>query len=420
MLGLTRQRGQSGMNDVTAPKEDSLPEYRYDRSKQIAVLKVLYLLAVTMVTFIVPTISARSASWFVVVGLFAGQVTALLLTRIPVSDILTQTWRLKWLFVLLVGGYTLLPPENPASGDALLLWHPLGSTWRISINLTGLEQAALMSFQILTVLLASFLVRATGTGRDLIVGLEAFRLPALFVHALDNTLELLGGARRQRGATGSRPDRPGFFGVLRLIMHSDFAFFARTIRAKIETAAHLLAQSGAQPLNPRLAHDVVVITGITLCMASLKMLKVLPGVPFAPGHKMVLIFPLYVIASRLTYSRWGATAAGSIMGVIGLLQGDGRFGLLEVLKHIAPGLVIDLCHPLARRLPPWALWYFILGTPRRRRPHCHRVRPHPAARCARRTIHFPGCETASESPRGIPQWVRNSVPPESPRRLRRC
>jgi len=47
------------------------------------------------------------------------------------------------------------------------------------------------------------------------------------------------------------------------------------------------------------------------------------GVPFASGHKGVLLIPLYILASRLTYSRWGGTAAGAIMGVIGFLQGDG-------------------------------------------------------------------------------------------------
>jgi hypothetical protein len=91
------------------------------------------------------------------------------------------------------------------------------------------------------------------------------------------------------------------------------------------------------------------------------MLKVLPGVPFAPGYKTVLLFPLYVLAARLTYSRWGATAAGSIMGVISFLQGDGRFGVLEILKHVAPGIVIDIGEPLARRLPSWALGYCVLG-----------------------------------------------------------
>src|SRR5215468_8772497 len=100
---------------------------------------------------------------------------------------------------------------------------------------------------------------------------------------------------------------------------------------------------------------------IALAMASLKMVKLLPGVPFASGHKVLLLFPLYVLASRLPHSRWGGTAAGSIMGVISFLQGDGRFGVLEILKHVAPGLVIDLAGPLVRRMPAWSLGYCFLG-----------------------------------------------------------
>jgi hypothetical protein len=49
------------------------------------------------------------------------------------------------------------------------------------------------------------------------------------------------------------------------------------------------------------------------------------------------------------------------MGVIGFLQGDGRFGILEILKHVAPGLVIDLLLPLVRGLPAWSLGYCFLG-----------------------------------------------------------
>src|SRR5262249_10076904 len=42
-------------------------------------------------------------------------------------------------------------------------------------------------------------------------------------------------------------------------------------------------------------------------------------------------------------------------------QGDGRFGVLEIFKHVAPGLVIDIGEPLVRRWPPWALGYCVLG-----------------------------------------------------------
>jgi len=96
-------------------------------------------------------------------------------------------------------------------------------------------------------------------------------------------------------------------------------------------------------------------------MVTLKMLKFLPGIPIASGHKTLLFFPLLMLAARMTYTRWGGTTAGAAMGVIGFLQGDGRFGLLDVPKHIVSGIVIDLSMPIVRRLPERAWVYCSIG-----------------------------------------------------------
>jgi len=335
----------------------------HQKNVKIAVLKVSYLLAVTVVVFAMPALSlTRPVRWFVIPTLLGIEVITLLVCRVGLRDTLRSASRLKWLFVFLLGMYALLPSGSPSENDVLLDWHVPGLGWSVPINLSGLEQAGLMCLQIVTVLLASAVVRLTGTCRDLVDGLHAFRLPPLFVHALDRTVELLAGTRGGGGGRGrNRAPRAGLFALAKQLLHGDVSTFAETIRTNIARAE---SQSGTA-VDPRtgsqLAHDAAVVAGIALCMASLKMLKILPGLPFASGYKTFLLFPLYVLAARLTHSRWGATAAGSIMGVIGFLQGDGRFGPLEILKHIAPGLVIDLGEPLVRRLPPWALGYCALG-----------------------------------------------------------
>jgi hypothetical protein len=210
----------------------------------------------------------------------------------------------------------------------------------------------------------------TGSGPDLVDGLCAFGLPRLFVHSFDRTLHLLGGLRRrdadQGGSTGAGAPRAaaashGFFAVLGRLVRGDVGFFIQAIREGLDRARVQVAGDGGGRLDPRLAHDVAVITGVALVMVSLKMVKLLPGVPFAPGIKTLLFFPLYVLAAHLTRSRWGGTTAGAIMGVIGFLQGDGRYGVLEILKHLTPGLVIDLSMPVVRRLPQSALVYCLLG-----------------------------------------------------------
>ena len=334
------------------------------RRNRIAVPKVLYLLVVTGIAFTAPAFSwTQDAQWFVVPALMAIQIIALLICRIKPGEIAYPIWRLKWLFLFLIAAYALLPAEAPS--DARVAWPLPGVDWRLSINLTGLDHAGLMCLQIIAVVLASALVRLTGTGRDLVDGLQSFRLPPLFVYSLDRTLELLaGGHRPGSGGGGGRRNRSaegGFLAVLKRVLRGDIGFFVESIRGNMRDAAERADRQADRHFSAELAHDVAVITGIALAMASLKLVKLLPGVPFAPGHKVLFLFPLYVLAARLTHSRWGGTVAGSIMGVIAFLQGDGRFGVLEILKHVTPGLVIDLADPFVRRLPAWALGYSILG-----------------------------------------------------------
>lgn len=186
---------------------------QYDQRSRAAVLKVSYLLGATAVTFVLPALSAtHSLRWFLVSVLLAIQVLALLICRVPTSQVLRPVWRLKWLFLFLIGSYTLLPPEHPAA-DLVLHWRVQGLGWVFPFNLTGLDRAAVMCLQILTVLLTSAVVRLTGSQDDLVHGLQRLRLPDLFVHSLDRTLSLLSGSdersrRKAREVGGGRNTGP--------------------------------------------------------------------------------------------------------------------------------------------------------------------------------------------------------------------
>lgn len=328
----------------------------------LAVLKVVYLLAVTTAVFALPRAGLfRAWRWHIVLGIAALQVVTLLLCRVRAAEILRATTRLKWLFAFLFLCYGLLPGDP---GATLYEWRLPITGWTLSLNVSGLAVAALMSLQIVSVILASAVVRLTSRGTDLADGLARLGLPRLFVHALDQTFGLLGGLpqpgqRKEGRGAGGRSG--GFLPTLRKLLRGDAGFLIQAVRNSLERARAEGIRRADGRLDQRLAHDVAVVSGIALVMASLKLVKFLPGVPFAPGIKGVVLLPLYVLASQRTWSRWGGTAAGAIMGVIGFLQGDGRYGVLDVLQHVAPGLVIDLAMPLVRRLPSSAFLYCALG-----------------------------------------------------------
>src|SRR6266699_4917999 len=88
-----------------------------------SVLKVAYLLTVTAAAFMVPAVATMwLARWFVIPALLALQVVILLTCRFPITEIARPVWRLKWLFLFLIGCYVLLPAESPGAGDLVLPW----------------------------------------------------------------------------------------------------------------------------------------------------------------------------------------------------------------------------------------------------------------------------------------------------------
>ncbi|MFO0672308.1 MAG: hypothetical protein U0235_22230 [Polyangiaceae bacterium] len=109
---------------------------------------------------------------------------------------------------------------------------------------------------------------------------------------------------------------------------------------------------------------MAVVAGLALTMLGIKALKILPSVPFAPGHKLVLLTPLYIAAALMTRSRVGAGLTGLVMGVCAFLMGDGKYGIFEILKHVTPGLVCDAIVPLVTRggrAPGRLAWSFVGG-----------------------------------------------------------
>jgi hypothetical protein len=324
--------------------------------------KVLYLVAVTAGTLTLP----QPLRAYAVAALLMLQVVLLALLAVPFRELVRMTTRLKFLFLFLIGCYLLLPAPP---GDQVAEWTLPWFDWTLSLNLTGLATAVLMCGQILTVILASAVIRLSGSETDLVDGLHKLRCPRLLVYSIDNTLALLAGQPGIEKRKGSRPAgspvaaRPGYLTIVRRLVRGDAAFLIQAIQSDIDQASQRSRRimTSADRADGRLVHDVSIVSGIALLMMSMKMLKVLPGIPLAAGHKVAILIPLYILAAQLTYSRFGATTAGMIMGLLSYLNGDGRYGIFEILKHVVPGLAIDLLWPLFRRLPRRIWLYSLLG-----------------------------------------------------------
>jgi hypothetical protein len=340
-------------------------------------VRVLYLLAVALGLVLARTPGA--------IAVLAGtQVALWFLAGLSASRLLRQIVRF-WGFALLIVASYALVSDDPAVDRWVRL--PLGA-YAFSLNLGGIADGLLMVARIVLMIISSQIARA-GDPRAIAAGLTSLRVPPLFAVSVDAVLALLGeqgmsgrgrgtGGGRGRGggrnqvAVEGQEDQPSgsFRTAIRRLGQGDVSPLVARLQqhiARVETyaASQVSEKEGRVPVR-----DVAVIAGVSLTMLGIKAVKTLPGLPFAPGHKMVVLLPLYVVAARLTGVRFGATYTGLTMGTVAFLMGDGRYGIFEILKHVTPGLLCDLILPLMLAAPrspgrlAWSLFGSIVGAGR--------------------------------------------------------
>jgi len=306
-------------------------------------LQVLYLLAVGTVAF-------AASQPGVLLGLLALQVALWLYAGLPVGGLLAIFRKLLVFFLFIVVSFAFFAPDP---GDRLLPLPLFG--WTLPVNLSGIVRGLLLSSRIVTVIYASQILQQASDRGTIVRGLRGWFVPAPIAYSLDLVLALLasgepgrgGGRGRRRQAGEGREGRT--LDVLRRVLRGDVGFLVNLMQ---ENVARARGRAEAYGLKPEAVSDLAVVTGLGVLSMTLRFLKVMPGLPVAPGHKGIILLPLYIVAYDLTRSRWGATRLGVVIGVTSFLAGEGKFGIFEIVRHIAPGVFVDVVMPLARLLKP--------------------------------------------------------------------
>jgi len=325
-------------------------------------LRALYLLGVAIGVFLLPAWQLCAAAALAQIALWLG-------LGMGARPLARQLRKLLLLLAVIAAAYALAG-EDPQHDR----WTSVSifGLFDVQVNVTGALVGLAMVLRIVTVVLASHVARA-GDPRALAAGLGRLGLPPSAALALDTVLALLGdsgggggggggGGRHRhrhpdeaRGMDRARDPHPGptrprtFWLSLRRLAHGDVGILVDRLDHQMSRAErHVRAAAPHQAEAGRLTRDVAVVAGLALTMLGIKALKLLPGLPFAPGHKGVLLIPLYIAAGLMTRSRAGATLTGLTMGTVAFLLGDGRYGVFEIAKHVAPGILVDLLLPIMR------------------------------------------------------------------------
>lgn len=274
--------------------------------------------------------------------------------RLPAAMFLDAVRRLGVFIVFVLISYAFFSGEE---GDHIHHLVVLGLA--LPVNVTGIVAGLLMSTRIVTLVLASAVIRHTGDPGDLVRGLRMLHVPLLVGAGLDLVLASLGPQQGGRGRRGrGREDGQGSPRLaLKRMLRGDASVLVEAVERSI---ARTRERAATYPVPRAVANDLAVLGGLAVLGTTLRLLKIFPGLPVAPGHKGVVLIPFYIVANQLTASRWGATQFGGIMGLSSTFLGmSNKLGPFGILRHIVPGLFVDLVVPpllAVVRTPAVWLW----------------------------------------------------------------
>lgn len=310
--------------------------------------KIAYLGAVGLVVFALPAsgplelavwgsgeLHGLTGVWgpAMVLLLLAAQPTLALAARIPRVGFDRAFFKLTPLIAVLVVSSGLNWPQGSGPFDIS------GNGPGISVSPGGALLGLVMGCRIVAMVWAVRLVLASGPPGEILKGLEGLGMPRLAALSLEIALAILGS----EGKVATLDSPKG----TRKRQNGDGWRLVRPLKDCLDLAAQRVAKI-APDLDGHKSEDLVVIAGIATLSQTIRSLRILPGIPFAPGHKSTLLLPLYIVAADRTQMRWGSTVLGSTNGLLALSFGDGQFGPFEFFKFLAPGFAVDTLWPLAK------------------------------------------------------------------------
>lgn len=298
-------------------------------------IKLGYLLAIVVTLF-------GTANWAVIGALLGVQTALWLGSAIGWRPLKRLLKRLIVLFAVIALSYGFV---SVGEGDR---WRDvtLGPV-AFEVNLGGLKIAGLMCLRVLLLVMASAWVQQSGAPGDFAGALRRFHVPVFLAASIDGALRLAAGGGGNGGGKGKNPGAAAAPGLSYAQIRRGRLSVVKDLLDRNLARAEAFIGAGNPSLSRDQVRDVTVIVAVAVAIMSVKMLQIMPGLPIAPGHKNVLIIPFFLIAASLTKMRLGGFWAGLTTGVVSVLLGYGKYGVLEIAHFAAPGLLADMLMPVA-------------------------------------------------------------------------
>jgi len=250
--------------------------------------------------------------------------------------------RVKWFIVIIFLGNAFVGAE-----DVILLTI---KKWNLSVSYSGMLTGAIMCFRLLSMILITQVVRFSMTKKEFIAGLSGVGLSVSSAEIIDTILDIVSlektekkqggnGGGKGRGQGGGQGNPAG--DKASTDVKEDKAILV-VLKGKVGNIPRKLVErleysSGKFANNPNAA-----LAGGTLAITLIRMVKIAPGLPIAPGHKNILAIPVFIYSIQKTKKAFAGLQMGFISGILHFSMGFGKYGALSIFEFALVGGIIDL------------------------------------------------------------------------------
>lgn len=247
--------------------------------------------------------------------------------------------------------------------------------WTVSISYDGLLSATLMSCKLISMLLITQVIRLTMNGKEFVSGMTALGLGRSSAEIIDEILVILSNEKiSNSGSMGERISRGGGAGNGRgrnkTHDNAEKRIQGEEIDGEDVQAKEVLFKGRVGNIPKKILNRIhfakdqftdnpnAVIASSSLAVTLIRMVKIAPGLPLAPGHKNIMFFPVFIYGILKSKRKYAGAQIGLISGILHFSMGFGKYGPLGIIEFAILGWVFDVLLKLP--INKNKLWYLML------------------------------------------------------------
>lgn len=292
-------------------------------------LKILYIFLAGIGVFFIDNL-------WVLLGVFSAHL--LLYFIVPGKEkSLKFLWRVRW-FVLLIVLFDAF-----SGPDDIILFPFHNWNWNLALSYSGLLSGSIMTLKLFSMLTITQLVRKTMTEKEFVQGMTSLGVSASTAEILDQIMAIVSDEDKSKsigkgdGSGKGKGEGKNKNQDADEVKAKDVLF-----RGKVGNIPKKLAQRIASAREHFKENPDAALASAALSVTLIRMVKIAPGIPWASGHKNIVLIPVFVFGITRSGKKFAGTTIGLISGILNFGMGFGKYGPIGILQFAVLGFFMDL------------------------------------------------------------------------------